>query len=352
MKRKVLLTGASGEVGFEAFKELRRKKENFETRILSLGTQGERKLFQPYGEQVEIVWGDIRNPEDVKEAVSGVDAVLHVAGIIPPVADHHPELARQVNVGGTRNIIKAIKQQKNPPNLVFTSSISVYGDRLENPDIRVTDPLNPSDGDEYAWTKIEAEEMIRESGIRWTIFRLCGILVNKLRIQPLMFHMPLETALEWCHASDAGYALVQAIEQDSVFGRIFNLGGGQQCQIKARNFLRKMFPLWGLRPDLLPEYAFATRNFHSGYYADGDELNDLLNFRRKTLQDYLDTVSSTISPIQRSLVRMLPRFAIRDWLLRMSEPLEAIKNNNEELIARFYGSRDAFQELVTRGASK
>jgi nucleoside-diphosphate-sugar epimerase len=347
MRQKILLTGGSGAVGFQAFKELLKRKDRYFTRVLSLDTRYERKLFMPYKDQVEVIWGDIRNYEDVIRAVDDVDSILHVAGIIPPTADRYPDLARAVNVDGTRNLIRAMLQQEKQPEILFTSSISVYGDRLKDPYIQVGDPLKPSDGDIYARTKIEAEKIIRSSGVRWSIFRLCGILVDKLHIQPLMFHMPLDTALEWCHVEDVGYALVQGIGEKSIFGRIFNLGGGECCRTDARDFLSQMLPLWGLNPEVIPDIAFATRNFHSGYYQDGDLLNHIINFQKKTLQDYYHSVRLRISPFQRLLVRCVPRFLIRYWFMKMSEPVKAIKENNETLIRRFYGSREAYELLLS-----
>jgi nucleoside-diphosphate-sugar epimerase len=343
MKRKILLTGASGAIGFETFKTLFQQKDRYQIRVFNLDTDAERKLFKPYQDDVEYKWGDIRNPRDVLNAVEGVDCVLHVAGIIPPLAEYHPDLAWAVNVEGTRNIIDAIKLQQESPRLLFTSSVAVYGDRLGNPDIRISDPLNPSNGDIYARSKVEAEKIIRTSGIKWSIFRLCGIFVKNLKIQPLMFHMPLDTCLEWCHDSDVGFALVEAIEHDSVFGRIFNLGGGETCRSKARDFLHRIFSLWGINPFILPEYAFATQNFHSGYYRDGDELDRILNFRRKSLQDYYEFVRQKITPFQRFLVKSIPNFLLKSWFMKMSEPLRAIKNKDEQQIQRFYGSLDAFE---------
>mgnify|MGYP002640177407 CR=1 FL=1 len=346
MKKQILLTGASGEVGFEAFKELLRREDHYKIRILSLDHPVERKLFKPYLDQVDIVWGDLRNPDDVRQAVAGVDAVLHIAALIPPLADHQPELAWQVNVGGTRSLLAAMQAQNPAPRLIYTSSISVYGDRLANPDIRVGDPLIPSDGDEYAKTKIEAEQLIQNSSLQWTILRLCGILTKNLKIQPLMFHMPLNTALEWCHACDAGYALVQALENDFVCGEIFNLGGGKQCRVSAREFIEEVLPLYGLERSVLPEHAFAIQNFHSGNYIDGDELEHLLKFRRKTLIDYYDTASLRVSPVQRFLVGRIPKAIVRNYLARISEPLKSIRENNARLIERYYGSRQIFEKLV------
>ncbi|MBC8504256.1 MAG: NAD(P)-dependent oxidoreductase [Anaerolineales bacterium] len=345
----LLLTGASGEVGFETFGELLMRRDRYKLRILCLDRKLERKMFKPFNQQVDIIWGDLRNETDVEQAVDGVDAVVHVAAMIPPVADHFPKLAWDVNVRGTKNLLAAMKKQDPAPRLVYTSSVSVYGDRVENPEIRVGDPLLPSVGDEYAKTKIEAEKLIQQSGLKWTILRLCGILTKKLKIQPLMFHMPLETSLEWCHSADAGYALAEAVDCEGLYGRIFNLGGGEKCRVKAREFMRSMMPMFGIAATALPESAFATKNFHSGDYVDGDELDRLIKFRRRTLKDYYETVKRGISPMQRLLVGMIPAPVVQQFFMRMSEPLRAIRVNDLEKIKRYYGSRQAFRQ-ISRGA--
>ena len=351
MKKKVLLTGASGEVGFEAFKELLRRKEDYSIRVFLLDQKNERRRFARYSNDADIVWGDVRSFDDVKRAVDGVDVVIHMAAIIPPLADEAPELARAVNVVGTKNVIEAALRQDVVPSIIYTSSVSVYGDRIENPEIRVGDALIPSVGDEYARTKIETEKMIQDSGLVFTIFRLCGILTTTLKIQPLMFHMPLGTTLEWCHASDVGFALVEAIDCEVVFGRIFNLGGGKSCTVKAEEFLQTMFPLFGLNAKTIPSYAFATKNFHSGFYIDGYELDDLLHFRRKVLLDYYDYVEEKVSGVQRFFTRLMPAEIVKGFLARQSEPLQALKEKNMVLIERYYGTvEDAlriFEQKIT-----
>lgn len=336
MKKLILLTGASGEVGFETFKELIHRKDLYKIRLLLLDRKDERKRFKPYLDQVEIIWGDIRNYNDVSKAVAETYAIIHLAAIIPPLADENTVLARAVNVGGTKNIIIAAQKQLIPPKIIYTSSVSVYGDRIQNPNIRIGDPLTPSLGDIYARTKIETENMLQASGLPFTIFRLCGILTTTLKIQPLMFHMPLNTTLEWCHASDVAYALVQALENEKVFGRIFNLGGGKQCTVKASEFLQKMFPLYGLSPKTIPFNAFATTNFHSGFYADGNELDDILHFRHKILSEYYTYVHSKVSTIQRFFTRLVPSKIIKSYLASKSEPLQALKDNNTALIERYF----------------
>ena len=112
-KRTILLTGASGSMGNEAFLELLRRTDRLKPRLILRPSKINRKKFARYDgrDGVEIVWGDLTNPEDVKRAVAGVDVVLHPAAMISPAADRNPALAREINVGGTQNIIDAIKAE-------------------------------------------------------------------------------------------------------------------------------------------------------------------------------------------------------------------------------------------------
>ena len=345
MKIKVLLTGASGDIGREVLKELIRNDSNFDIRVLSLGSKKEKKYFQLCANKIQIIWGDIRDLETVNSAVNGVDVIIHLAAIIPPAAEHYPKIAEAVNVGGTKNIIAAILKQKTPPRLIYTSSVSVYGDRIQNPEIRVTDSLKPSMGDVYAVTKIQTEELIQKSKLEWTIFRLSAIMHPHRKIQPLMFHLPLDTPMEICNCTDTAFALVQAIKCDELWGNIYNLGGGENCRIRARDYLHAMFNIFGIDPHILPENAFATRHFHMGHYVDGHKLDHLLRFQRTGLKEHFEDVKKHTSFMKKRAIQMIPKQLIRKYLLSLSEPLQAIKKNNADLILRFYGSREEFELL-------
>lgn len=173
---------------------------------------------------------------DVSRIPEDLDAVIHLAAIIPPLADEDPGLARKVNVEGTGLLIDHIERTSPGAFFLYSSSVSVYGDRVENPDIRVTDDLKISEGDEYGQTKLEAESIIQSSNLSWSVFRLAAIMGNH-KISRLMFHMPLETSLEICTPEDTARAFVHALSaQDRLEYRIFNLGGGKQCRSSYREF--------------------------------------------------------------------------------------------------------------------
>lgn len=235
MKTNVLLTGASGTVGSEVLKQIV-DKEGIHLTVFDIKTPKSGKIFRPYLSKAEFIFGDITNPEDVEKISKNQDVIIHFAAIIPPLADDNPKLAYKVNVVGTKNLISAV--EKNSPNAFFmySSSVSVYGDRVENPNIRVGDPLKPSVGDEYAKTKLECEKILQNSRLRWTIFRLGAIMGNH-KISKLMFHMPLETTMEICTPSDTARAFVNGMDkQNELAGKIFNVGGGRQCTTTYKDF--------------------------------------------------------------------------------------------------------------------
>ncbi len=317
----VLLTGAFGNVGLSTLKEL--LKKDYGVRVFEVYNRKNRKIAKKFKNRIEITWGDLRNRSDVNTAVQNQDIVIHLAAIIPPLADGNPELAESVNVEGTKNILDSMKKQLHKPKLLFTSSVAVYGDRRYNPMIEVTDPLAPSKGDYYAITKITAEKLIRESGVDFAIFRLTYITsIDKLNMDPLMFHMPLDTSIEICDTKDVGLALVNAIECDEVWGETFNLAGGKECRITYREYLNDMMELFGLGRNFLPEEGFAEKDFHCGFMNTKKSQN-LLKYQKHTLEDYYKDVKRKIGPKKHLMPAI--KWMIRLNLLKRSEPYKRHK---------------------------
>jgi nucleoside-diphosphate-sugar epimerase len=261
--------------------------------------------------------------------------VIHIAAIIPPLADDLPELAHRVNTIGTENIVRNIEKHSPKAFFVYSSSISVYGDRLKDPNIYIGDPILPSLGDEYAKTKIAAEHIITTSKLEWSIFRLTAIMGGH-KISKLMFHMPLPTYMEICTPADTARAFVNAIEnKEKISGKIFNLGGGENCRCTYLEFLDRSFKIFGLGEVNFPEKSFAEQNFHCGYYADGDDLEKILKFRRDSLESYFKNEEAKVSGIQRAVTSCI-KGIVKNRLVKQSEPLEAFHKGHVELSNRFF----------------
>lgn len=338
-KKNILVTGASGTVGREVLEQLRSHDE-YNVTVFDLKTKNSKKLFRRYSDIYRIVYGDITNLGDVDKVTAGIDFVIHLAAVIPPLADINTKLAYKVNVLGTKNLLGSLKERAPEAFFLYASSISVYGDRVETPMIRTTDPLVPSEHDYYAETKIEAESSVMGSGLPWSIFRVSAVMgYGNHKISGLMFEMPLDTMMEIITPADAARAFVNAIgKKKELEGHIFDLGGGEKTRISYRDFLQRAFRIYGLGELNFPEYAFAEKNYHCGLYADGSKLNDILSFEKDTIDSYFNTMAEKMSPVKRVLASAF-RPIVKKVLLNKSLPYQAHKKNDPKGLKRFFKLR-------------
>ena len=176
MSDAVLVTGAFGLVGSAMVKRLAADgRQVFATaRDRPANRKAARKL--PVG--VEVQWADLTNSADVDRLVADVSptSIIHLAAVIPPGIYRDAKFARQVNVDGTASLLRAAQAQSRPPRFVHASSCAVYGAPNPHrfPDLCRPD-APPQPCDLYSGHKLEAEEVVRSSGLEWVILRLGGV---------------------------------------------------------------------------------------------------------------------------------------------------------------------------------
>ncbi|RMG76956.1 MAG: NAD(P)-dependent oxidoreductase [Chloroflexi bacterium] len=282
---KVLLTGAFGNIGKATITALLDQQHT--VRCFDLPTPQTKKAAKQFEGQVEIIWGDLRNADDVKKAVAGVEAVIHIAFIIPPPSELNPDMARAVNVEGTRHLITAMQNQPQSPRLVFASSFHIHPYIHDRPTpITVDAPIEAID--HYGSHKIECEEMIRASGLQWTILRLGSVppippyKANRTSIE-YMFRVPLQTRVEFIHFRDAGLAFANAVTCDACLGKVMFLGGGKACQLDYRRYFNTYLSAFGL--NMFPDEAFGSTPY-CGDWLDTSESQALLQYQRLTFDDW------------------------------------------------------------------
>jgi len=85
-------------------------------------------LRDTHGDKLRVEIGDVRNADGVLRAVRFADQVFHLAAQVAVTTSLvNPRLDHDVNVGGTLNVLEAIRAMDEPPPLVFTSTNKVYG---------------------------------------------------------------------------------------------------------------------------------------------------------------------------------------------------------------------------------
>lgn len=313
---KVLVTGAFGNVGQSTLEEL--LKKGHAVRCFDLRTKANERAARRYRDRIEVIWGDLRNPEDVSRAVAGQDVVVHLAFIIPKLSatgvesEARPDLAYQVNVEGTRNLLEAMKAQSRRPRWVFSSSLHVYGRTQDQPPPRrADDPVGPLE--HYARHKVICEQMVRESGLEWVILRFGAVFPIAMRLDPGMFDVPLNNRMEFIHTRDVGLAIANAVNHPEVWGKVLLLGGGPRCQFYFGEIAERILEAMGV--GMLPKEAFSTTPFCTDWL-DTEESQRLLQYQQRTLDDYIRDMVAVLG-FRRPLIRLF-RPLVRGWLLRRS----------------------------------
>jgi len=363
-KKKVFLTGASGNMGWAGFKELYAKKDIYDIVVLNRGSEKNREMFKPYVNDpcVKLVWGDLINYKDVLECVNGADYVLHVGGMVSPAADYYPRKTLKTNTTAAKNIVDAVKSQPDPDavKVVYIGTVAETGDR--NPPIhwaRTGDPIKISIYDHYAISKVKAEMTFAESGLKyWVSLRQSGILYPNILKQydPIMYHVPFNGVLEWATIEDSG-RLLERVCRDSVpedfWRRFYNIGSGKEFRITNFEFEQFLLGAIGLGDPkkIFEPNWFILRNFHGQWYTDSDLLEDYLHFREKiTVKEYFKRMSATV-PSYYKLAKICPPFLIKKLgMERMTKvpvygTMNWIENNDQNRISAYFGSREAWEKI-------
>jgi len=110
---------------------------------------------------IEVMHGDVRDPEAMRVAADGVDVVYHIAAIYRQAGLREAEY-RAVNATAVQTVIEAAKAG-GARRVVHCSTVGVHGD-IEHPPANEDAPLRP--GDIYQETKLEGEQIAREAGRR------------------------------------------------------------------------------------------------------------------------------------------------------------------------------------------
>ncbi|HTX17035.1 MAG TPA: SDR family oxidoreductase [Bacteroidota bacterium] len=147
-----LITGGAGFIGSNIVGELVRKGES--VRVLDNFSTGKRENLLPFNGRIEIIEGSLTDMETVKEAMGGIDYVLH-EGALPsvPRSVEQPINSNDVNVGGTLNILVAARDE-GVKRVVLASSSSVYGDTEVMPKVET---MRPAPLSPYAVSKLTGE---------------------------------------------------------------------------------------------------------------------------------------------------------------------------------------------------
>ncbi len=227
---KVLVTGSTGYVGHYVVKALLAAGHSVVSVSRDAGktkTASGAKL-EVFG-NVEYRMGDVSNGNGLKEAMNGVEAVVHLVGII---AEKGLQTFSRVHVDGTRNVLEATKAA-GVKRYLHMSALGASSNAVSG----------------YSSSKFQAEELVRASGLDWTIFRpslVFGVgddffghvlknLVSQAPIVPQIGDGMFLFRPIW--VGDVAASFKQSLEKPDTIGKIFDLVGPKEFSFKELSAL-------------------------------------------------------------------------------------------------------------------
>lgn len=364
---KVALLGAAGHMGFPSLIEFLKINEIECVNVLLEQKYKRNKLVRKLSRKnpgkIGIFYGNIANIDDIKKVVKGCSYVFNLAAAIPPRSDKFPHDSYLANEVGIKALVEVLEKQPET-KLIDVTTMALYGHRNPYKKLweRVGDPLIPSVYDFYTTHKLRGEFAILESNIPYfTIIRQTAMIYLDMLTanmsDGLMFHTPYNDALEWSTAEDSARLLANVIREDleghlnfeNFWRKIFNLGAGEESRISGYETLNSGFQLFGgSAKDFYQPNWCCLRNFHGGFFVDGDELEKLFHYRKDNITNYWRKILKA-HPILGfgKLVpkKLIRKFSIEKTLKDSNSPKYWYEHGDEARIIAFFGSMEKYKNM-------
>jgi nucleoside-diphosphate-sugar epimerase len=243
----VVVTGGAGFIGSNIVRRL--LKDGATVVVLDDFYTGIESNLPSSHPKLEIVRGSVTDFDLVREVIKGADRVIHEAARNIIVSTRNPREDYEVNIGGTLNVLLAVREAK-VRRVVYSSSASVYGNPRYLPinEDDATNMLSP-----YAVSKFAGENYCRafyESyGLSTAVVRYsnvygpmqrpdnpyCGVVAKffdwAMRGEPPRIHGDGEQTRDFTYIDDVVEATLLATFSAKAEGQVYNIGTGRETTI-------------------------------------------------------------------------------------------------------------------------
>jgi NAD dependent epimerase/dehydratase len=247
--KKILITGADGFIGSHLTEALVRAGYDVRAFVLynSFNSWGWLDQCEPDVKgKFEVFAGDVRDPNGVRSAVKGCEAVLHLAALIAiPYSYHSPDMYVDTNIKGTLNVLQAVRDL-GVERLIHTSTSEVYGTARFVP-ISEEHPLQGQSP--YSASKIGADQIAMSFHASFNTpvmivrpFNTYGPRQSARAVIPTVITQiangqrqiklgALHPTRDFSYVSDTVSGFIAALKSDQGMGEVINLGSNFEISI-------------------------------------------------------------------------------------------------------------------------
>ncbi len=317
---KVLVTGAGGFIGSHLTEELVRQGEEVRA-FVRYNSRDEKGLLEDLPKelqsQIEVIPGDLKDPDGVRKAVKGCEKIFHLGALIAiPYSYVHPFNFVQTNVIGTANLLNACLGEGTLERVIHTSTSEVYGTAQYIP-IDEKHPLQAQSP--YAASKIAADKLVESYYFSFGLpvatirpFNTFGPRQSLRAIIPTIISQAIEDKKirlgntmprrDFLFVKDTVRGFIQLGKCEEAVGKVVNIGAGMDISIEE--LVKKILGLMGkqgeievedrrIRPEksevmqLLSDTRLAQKLFQwAPRYTLEDGLKETIEWFRKNLSRF------------------------------------------------------------------
>jgi len=313
---KILVTGGAGYVGSTLVPLL--LAEGHQVRVLDSLLHGGESLLGAWSHpSFQFTRGDICDQSVMQAAVSGVDAVVHLAAIVgDPACARKPDLARTVNLDSSLALISE-SQKAGVSRFIFASTCSNYG-KMSDPSKYVDEESELSPVSLYAETKVAVEKALLESvnnrggwsptPLRFaTVFGVSTRMRFDLTVNEFTMEMLTKKHLivfgeqfwrPYIHVRDAarGIKLILDSPAEQVGGIVFNVGSTDQ-NLQKQQLVDMIRPYV---PDAVVEFVHKNEDPRD-YRVSFARITEQLGF--KTTRTVADGIEEVVYLVRNKIVQ-------------------------------------------------
>lgn len=282
--KKVLVTGASGSIGINVLKYLL-SEGKYEITALELKNKRTESSLKKYKNRINIVYGDITDTVLIEALVKDHDYIIHLAGVMPPLADFNSRAMEIVDYEGTENIIKAINYYNSNCFLVYASTTNMYDSSLS---ANIKEKIKVDNISNYSLIKFNIENLIKKKLKNYCILRL-PLILNNFSHEPFILNIKKNSIIEVSTNYDVSYAFVKSLDyKNEINKKTFNVGMGSSGRLKYDEILRKVLVNYGISFKYILSRLFLEKNYKSPILTDSDDLDNLIHYRIDSLYNYFN----------------------------------------------------------------
>ncbi len=263
---KILVTGAGGFIGSHLTEELVRQGEEVRA-LVRYNSRDERGLLEELPEdirsQIEVVPGDLKDPDGVKKLVKRCHKVFHLGALIAiPYSYVHPFDFVQTNVAGTAHLLNACLGEGTVERFIHTSTSEVYGTAQYIP---IDEKHSLQAQSPYAASKIAADKLAESYYLSFGLpittirpFNTYGPRQSLRAIIPTIISQALRNKKIWLgntkprrdflFVKDTVRGFIQVGNCEEAVGKVVNVGTG--TDISVEELVKKILGLMGRQGEI------------------------------------------------------------------------------------------------------